>query len=130
MRYALILLALLASPAYAAKVTVSWTNPDKNTNGTPLTDLASIIIEWGTCNGTAFGETKGSALVATNAAGASLSTVVTPTGLDRVCLRALAVNINGVPSAYSNVAVKDLLPQPGKPITLGQPIILSFNQQE
>lgn len=127
-KYALLLLAL-AGTAHAAKVKVSWTNPSTNTDGSALTNLSYIEIEWGTCNGTAFGIKQASMLVVTSAAGAAMTGFVYPTGLTQVCIRAFAVNAPGAKSAYSNVAVKSLLPKPGKPVTLDQPVILSFNQE-
>lgn len=123
-----ICLSLMCSVAEAAKITVTWQNPTQNTDGSALTNLSSIIIEWGTCNGTAFGTMKGSSLIATDVVGASMKAFIYPTGLAKVCIRAQALAANGAFSDYSNVAIKDLLPSPGKPVTLGQPVIISFNQ--
>ena len=47
---ALAILFLVIAPAFAAKfvgVTVSWTIPTVNTDGTPLTDLAGFDIYYG-----------------------------------------------------------------------------------
>lgn len=114
----------LCSVAQAAKVPVTWTNPSQNTDNTPLTDLSYVIVEWGSCNGTAFGTMQSSRLIATTEAGASMNSFVYPTGLSRVCIRVLAVNMAGASSDYSNVAAKDLLPAAGKPVTLGQPVVI------
>lgn len=126
MKKTLLYIALLSlcGVAQAAKVQVSWKNPSTNTDGTPLTDLSYVIIEWGSCIGTTFGTMQSSRLIATTESGADMTSYVYPTGLSRVCIRALAVNMAGVSSAYSNTAFKDLLPSPGKPVTLGQPVII------
>lgn len=128
---AILLLALSAS-AHAFRFKVEWKNPTTNTDNSPLTDLSSIEIEWGTCNGTLFGTYKGGALIATSAVGANMSTFIegqADAGTTKVCVRAFAIAATGAKSDSSNVAVKQLLPEPGKPVTLGQPVILSFNQE-
>lgn len=125
-KYALLLFAL-AGTAHAAKVKVSWTNPYTNTDGSALTNLSSVEVEWGTCNGTAFGVKQASILIATTAAGAPMTAFVYPTGMTKVCIRAFVMNTTGGRSVYSNVAVKSLLPKPAKPVTLDQPVILNFN---
>lgn len=123
-----VVLLLACSMAQAAKITVSWTNPSTNTDNTPLTDLSYVIVEWGTCNGTAFDVMKGSALIVTTEVGKTMKTFIYPTGLTKVCVRAQVFNMKGIASAYSNVAFKDLLPTPGKPVTLGKPVILNFKE--
>ena len=124
-----ICLLLACGVAQAAKVPVSWKNPTHNVDGTVLTDLSHIIIEWGSCNGVEFGVMQSSRLIATSEAGAELNSYVYPTGLSRVCVRAMAFNMQGANSAYTTTDFKDLLPSPGKPVTLGQPVILSFNRR-
>lgn len=119
----------LCGVAQAAKVPVSVTTPTENEDGTALTDLASIEIEWGTCNGAAFGVRQAAVLITYPQVGARLSSFVYPTGLTKVCVRAFAYNSAGAKSDSSNIASKDLLPKPGKPVTLGQPVILSFNKE-
>jgi len=121
-----LLLCFMACSAHAAKLFVTLTTPDKNTDDTPLTDLASIEIEWGTCTGAEFVRQSG-VLIAFTEPGAQLKSPIYPSGLTQVCVRAFAYNMQGAKSASSNFAVKDLLPGPGKPVALDQPIILSFN---
>lgn len=113
-------LVMFAFTAHAAKVTVTWTNPTANTDGTLLTNLAHTRVEWGSCNGTAFGVLQSFILVNAPLA----TTPIYPTGLAKVCVRGFAVNTDGVSSDASNVANKTLLSTPGKPVSLGQPIIL------
>jgi hypothetical protein len=62
---ALLLLALLPLSALAAGVTVSWTHPTQNTDGTALAlaNIASTRVEYGSCSGTAFGTKAGEAVV-------------------------------------------------------------------
>jgi hypothetical protein len=128
MKKCLIALALLlACPlAHAAKVKVSWTAPTHNTDGSVLVNLSHFIVEWGTCNGTAFG-TRQSAIQVP--AGMN-TTFIYPSGLSKVCIRAYAVNAVSVSSAPSNPTNKDLLPATGKPVTLGQPVVLPESKQE
>jgi hypothetical protein len=117
----------------AGKIPVKWTNPIKNTDGTNITNLSHVMVEWGTCNGTNFGEFLGAMIFDTTGPGAQLSrfliTDSNTTGLTKICIRAYAYNTEGAPSDPSNIAIKDLLPTPGKPVTLGQPVIISFNQE-
>lgn len=124
-----ICLLSLCGVAQAAKITVRWVNPTTNTDGTSLTDLWWINIEWGTCNGTAFGTRQSNLIVMENVAPVTTAFIY-PTGLTKVCIRAFVVNSQGAASPSSNVAIKDLLPKPGKPVTLGQPVIISFNQEK
>lgn len=116
-----ILVALIfVSMAYAAKVPVSWSSPTQNTDGSPLTDLSSYRIEWGTCNGDFFGVPQASITVpASLTRGAAY-----PTGLNPVCIRVYAINTAGVSSAPSNAAKATLPGTIQKPITLGQPVTL------
>lgn len=114
---------IFASTANAAKIPVSWVNPTQNNDGTPLTDLAFVRVEWGSCAGSAFGTLQASV----KAMAPANSIAIYPTGLTLVCIRAFAVNSTGVESISSNIAQKSILNTPGKPVTLGQPVILSFN---
>jgi hypothetical protein len=52
-------LLLFGGVAQAATFTVTWRNPTTNTDGSALTDLSSIELEWGTCAGSAFGTRTG-----------------------------------------------------------------------
>jgi hypothetical protein len=120
------MLLLLSITASAARLPVSWDNPDTNTDGSALTDLASVYVEWGSCNpqGNDMGLVQGHTSVPTTAVGAKMHTTLYPSGLTKVCIRAKALTTGGVQSSWSNVLVKDLLPVTGKPVTLGQPIQL------
>jgi hypothetical protein len=128
MKRLLCICLLACSVAQAAKIQVQWANPTTNSNGSPLTDLWWVNIEWGTCNGAAFGVRQSNLVVMQNVK-ATTKAFIYPTGLTKVCIRAFAVNSAGNTSNPSNVAIKDLLPTPGKPVTLGKPVILSFNQE-
>ncbi len=113
-------LLLIAAPAFAAKIHVTWVNPTRNTDGTPLTDLAAIKIEWGSCNGVNFGTLQSSISVAPG----PQASAVYPSGLSTVCVRAYAINSKGVSSAPTGVVSKKLFDALGRPVTLGQPITL------
>jgi hypothetical protein len=124
MKSLLYMCLLVCGVAHAAKVTVLWTNPSQNTDGSSLTNLTQVRIEWGSCVGDAFGAVQAGVAVPTTTSGAELSAFIYPTGLTRVCIRAYAINAVGVSSDPSSVAIKNLLPSVGKPVTLGQPVIL------
>lgn len=119
-----IALLLGCGVAQAAKVPVSGLNPTQNTDGSSLTDLAQIRIEWGSCVGNTFGTVQAGVVITATVPGAKFSTFIYPTGLTKVCVRAYAINTAGVSSDASNTAFKDLLPTTGKPVTLGQPVVL------
>lgn len=110
---------LVCLPSFAAKVPVSWQDPTENTDGTKLTDLKSIRLEWGTCNGAAFGTSQASILIPAGA----MHGFVYPTGMTKCCIRAFAVNTAGALSDSSSVVSKDLVAL-GKPQILGQPVVL------
>ncbi len=65
MKHLTILLALLPLSALAAGVTVTWTHPTQNTDGSALAlaNIASTRVEHGSCSGTAFGTKAGEAVV-------------------------------------------------------------------
>lgn len=118
-----IALLFVCSVAQAAKVQVNWINPTKQTDGSDLTDLVYIIIEWGSCKGVVFDVTQNSITVTTTETGKPMSVFIYPVNLTRVCVRAQAFSSTNA-SDYSNTAFKDLLPTTGKPVTLGQPVII------
>jgi len=84
-------------------VTLNWTPPTKNEDGTALTDLAGYKIYWGT--------TSGSYPNSTTIKNSSISSYVidslAPGTYEFV---AASFNAAGVESAYSNVAVKTVSP--------------------
>ena len=43
---------LIAVPAFAASVSLTWTAPTTNEDGSPLTDLAGYRLYWGNSSGT------------------------------------------------------------------------------
>ena len=46
--YCFLVILLLSISSYAASITVTWTFPTNNVDGTPLTDLAGAKVYWGT----------------------------------------------------------------------------------
>lgn len=92
----------VVSPAYAAKMLVTWTAPTTNTDGSPLTDLAGYIVTWGACNGGAsIGAVQSTLSVKDPSA---TSSWIYPTGLTKVCVSVMSVNAAGITSQPSNVA--------------------------
>lgn len=121
---AVALLLLVSHVALAAKVGVHWVPPDKNNDGSPLTDLAGYRVEWGGCDvtGTDFGNVQASVNVAS--AGAVRASIY-PTGLSLVCVRVYARNSQGIESVASTPTLVVRVPGAlGKPAPLGQPITL------
>ncbi len=115
---ALVLLAglLVGHCAYAAKLTATWVNPTQNTDGSPLTDLVSITIQWGSCSSgnSAIATVQSSITVRAPATSAPIYT----TGLTQVCAWAWATNSAGASSSPSNIASATVVQQLGKPIQL------------
>lgn len=104
-------LFLLAGSAFAGTATVTWTNPTTRTDGSALTGAISTRVEWGTCNGTAFGSAVGEK----TATGTS-TTVTLPAG--SYCFRAFTRDSSNVESAASNVLAKLVPVAPPNPPTL------------
>lgn len=125
----LIAFAMLASQAFAADATVSWTNPTQNTDNTaiPATgagSIASTRIEFGTCSGAAFGTKAGEV----TAPGSSTSIVISGHAPGAtVCFRAYAKNTFGVESAASAVASKDFPAPTPKPPVLGTINVVAYD---
>lgn len=114
----IVLLGLIVHRADAADVSVSWTPPSSNVDGSaiPATGVGSIAsyrIEWGSCSGTAFGTLIGQRTVTAPAT----SAVVTGLAPGSFCFRAFARNTYGAESAASNVAARTIdAPVPNPPI--------------
>lgn len=108
---------LLAAVAMAATISASWQNATTNTDSTaiPATGAGSIAttrVEYGTCNGTDFGQKQGEVVVA----GTATSAVTPNLPPGRYCARAIHINTYGVESDPSNVAVKVIeAPKPRPP---------------
>lgn len=112
---------MLGKNAHAEDVTVSWTNPTANTDGTPIPAtgagaLTGTLVIWGTCGATAgtFGVEQGRQLVAAPA------TTYVVTGLvpGTFCFYAQARNSYSVDSDRSNVASKVIVPPKPQPPTV------------
>lgn len=122
---AILLLALvlvvslaLAQVAKAANADLTWTYPATNTDGTAIPasgagSIASSKIEWGSCEGTAFGVKAGEATV--NAPTKAYS--VTGLGVGTHCFRAAVVNSFGVQSDWTGPVQKVIAaPKPNPPV--------------
>lgn len=113
---ALLALFTVALPAMAADVSVSWTQPVTNTDGSAIPAsgagaIASNRVEWGSCSGAAFGVKAGEKTVTP----AATSTTVTGLAPGTHCFRAYATNTYGAESAASNVASKVISPPTPNP---------------
>jgi len=109
----IVLALLLPLQALAGSVTLTWTPPTENTDGTELTDLAGYRLYWGTSSGA---YTDGS--VSIDSPGVTIYVVDNlPAGT--YYFVATAVNSAGIESDYSNEATKTVLPpQPAPPLNL------------
>lgn len=116
---ALVILAGLlvtCSEARAAKVAVEWDNPVANTDGTALTNLASVTVVWGPCSDSgAVASVQAAEKVITTVPGAHVTAFAYPTALAKACLAAYATNTNGQSGPWT-AAVEWTAPA-----TLGQP---------
>ena len=98
---------------HAAKMFVTWAAPTQNTDGSPLTDLVSYRIEWGSCSApNVFGKFQSGF----NVPATVTRTAIYPTGLAVVCAHVFAINSKNVLSAPSNTASGT------PPPTLAQPV--------
>lgn len=83
-------------------VTLSWSPPTENTNGTPLTDLVGYAFYWGTSPGSYPNRVQvDSAAITTY--------VVEDLVPDTYYFVATAIKANGTESSFSNEAVKEVL---------------------
>jgi len=107
----LFLTALLTSPSFSAEANLSWTEPTQNEDGSPLTDLTSYDIWYGTQSGVYDN-------VETLLAPATAYTVAGLPDIGTFYFAAKAVNSQGVSSVYSNEATRSFgsLEVPG-PVT-------------
>ena len=114
MKFTRWILFLITAAATAGTLTPSWTNPVTYTDGSALaaTDITQTRVEYGSCNGTAFG-TKAGEVKATGAATTGPAITVGP---GTYCLRAYTT-AKGVESAASAVAVATIAqPAPNPPV--------------
>lgn len=101
------LMFLYSLRAEAGTASLSWTAPTTKADGSPLTDLASYSVEWGTCSSGAFGSPIGAK---------SLPATTTTTVIDPLApgdyafrvkaVRAVTASVNAPPSGPSNVVCK------------------------
>lgn len=123
--FSLVLLTA-ATNAFAAGVHATWNLPTQNTDTSPLAvaDMASTTLQYGTCNGTAFGAALGAVNVLSPLAAADIPALAP----GAYCFRAFVTTIptkGGVVSAFSNVAQATVpFPTPGAPSNLA--ITLTF----
>jgi hypothetical protein len=112
---------LLAHVAYAEKRMVHWVNATTNTDGSVLTNLAAVRVEWGSCLNGAMAIVQASILVNAPAT----STPIYPSHLNPFCVRAYSRTSDGTESLPTPVVVVSSLGELGTPIVLGQSALLS-----
>jgi predicted phage tail protein len=118
MRKLLLLLCLIATPALAANLDLTWTYPSKNVDGTdiPATGAGSIAsskVEWGTCTGTAFGTKAGEATVPAPTKTYSVPNLAPGTH----CARVAVTNSYGVASDFTAAVSRTVdAPKPLPPV--------------
>jgi hypothetical protein len=120
-------LLLISHEAVAAKVpldviTPRWQFDVVTKVESPIEHLTAIRIEWGTCTSTTFTR-QASMDYAETRPGVTIRVYAYPTDLSRVCVRAYAVTRSSM-SDPSNAVVATLSSPLGKPVTLGQPVVL------
>jgi hypothetical protein len=114
-----LLLALLLSPFAAHAGNATWVLPttyaDAAATPMPAADIASTTVQYGTCNGNAFGASLG----AVNVAAPSTSATIPSLAPGTYCARAFVTTVaskGGLASAFSNVAQATVpFPSPGAP---------------
>lgn len=118
MRKLLAVLALLIAPigiAQAMDITVSWTLPTKNVDGTAIAAAQAISftrIEYGYCNGEAFGDFIGQVVVNVPAT----TTILKNLPNQIYCVRAYVTNVQSVQSDPSNVVKRGANTKPAPPV--------------
>lgn len=122
MKKLLIPLLLLSAPVFAAETIIKVVPPTKLVDGTDMpatgpTSLAKIVLERGTCNGTAFG-TKEAEITITPPATQGTFTNVPQNSTQ--CYRGRAFLVNNEVSVYSNVVQRTITtPGPNAPVLNG-----------
>lgn len=136
-RVALILIALavlflVITPAFAAKVELTWSNPSTYTTGAALPALDHETIYWGSCATTGtpltFGILKGTQTVNGTVPGAPMFAWVFPSGPGPFCFEMTATAPDGGTSAYSNVVMWTPPPTLGAPMSLGAVLHLTVRK--
>lgn len=111
-----LLLLFPAAVVLAAALNVTWTNPVQNTDNSAIPasgpgSIASTRIEYGTCNGAAFGTKLGEVVIAGQAESGVLPNLAPGT----YCARAFTKNTYGEESDTSGVAQKVIAAPKPKP---------------
>jgi len=131
LKLALALLALIALPAFAADISVSWVNPTRDVDNVllPATgpqSLASTRVQYGSCSGTAFGTAAGQVIVPAPATTTTISGL--PSG-STYCVRAFSRNVAGDESAASNVVSRVIPTVPPQPPVLSSTVNIVWEQR-
>lgn len=131
MRFLILLLALAAPLGFAADASLTWQHPSRNVDNSliPATGPGSIAatrVEYGTCNGTAFGTAEGQQVFT------GTVTTGTITGLTAgrsYCFRAFSRNTFGEESAASNVVARAIPAPTPQPPVLSSTISIAYEER-
>lgn len=128
------LLALLPSLAWAGTITYDVTLPTKNTDGsnvtaTGATSLASLRVEYGTCNAGAFGMKTGE--FSSTTLTSPVTSVTSPNlAAGTYCARVYVKNAGGQESAPTNVVQGDVPVPTPNPGTLAVKQITAYKMRQ
>ena len=127
---------LLASPSTAGILDATWTAPTTNTDGSPLTDLASYLVYYGTSTSPCPGSSSVSVIAPTSSPGSNQTASVRLTGLTTGTLYNVAVtamdalgNQSACSSVASAVARSDFAVSPTGTVNFGSVNVGSFADQ-
>ena len=114
--------------AQAADAELTWTYPTANTDGSAIPasgagSIASTVLEWGSCSGTAFGTKAGG----TTAAAPTKAYTVTGLAVGTHCFRAAVVNSYGVQSDWTAAVQKVVAPPKPNPPTFVTVNIVAYD---
>jgi hypothetical protein len=125
-----------ANPSAAGILDATWTAPTTNTDGTPLTDLASYLLYYGTSTSPCPGSSSVQVASPTSSPGPSQTTSFRLTGLTTGTLYNVAVtavdalgNQSACSSVASAVARSDFAVSPAGTVNFGSVTIGSFADQ-
>jgi hypothetical protein len=125
-------LLVVGGVAKADTVVVNWTNPTTNTNDTviPASGAGSLQawrVEYGTCNGTAFGTRVGDVPRTRATGGPALTTITINLDVGTSCVRVYTANTYGEESDASNVTVRVIAPPKPRPPVQVQAVVAGMD---
>lgn len=127
---------MLYGVAHADTVTATWVNPTTNTNGSAIPasgagSLTQARVEFGTCNGAAFGTKAGEVIRAFTTGPLTTATLNLQPGT--TCVQVKVSNTFGGESSASNVTSKVIaapVPNPPTNLTVTDPVAFEVRPNE